>query len=75
MDFDSALELIAGIDGSGVDLGERSPVAPDFPIAEYRRRYARLVALMDEDGLEALVITQEEGIRYLSGYNSVVWAV
>jgi Xaa-Pro dipeptidase len=75
MDFDSALELIAGIDGSGVDLGERSPVAPDFPIAEYRRRYARLVALMDEDGLQALVITQEEGIRYLSGYNSVVWAV
>ena len=30
---------------------------------------------MEENGFEALILTQEEAVRYLSGYNSVVWAV
>ncbi len=75
MNFDSALEAIAGIDGAGLDLGERPPVWPDFPLDEYRRRYARLAVLMEREGLEVLVLTQEEPVRYLSGYNSVIWAV
>ena len=75
MNFDSALEAIDGIDGAGVDLGERPPVWPDFPLDEYRRRYARLASLMERQGLDALVLTQEEPVRYLSGYNSVIWAV
>jgi len=75
MNFDDALASIDGIDGVGIDLGERPPVWPDFPIEEYRRRYARLAALMDAQGLDVLVLTQEEAVRYLSGYNSVVWAV
>ena len=73
--FDAALELISTIDGTGVDLGDSSPAYPDFPLAEYRQRYARLTALMDHLGLEALVFTQEEPVRYLTGYNSVIWAV
>jgi Xaa-Pro aminopeptidase len=75
MNFDEALASIDGIDGAGTDLGERTPVWPDFPIEEYRRRYARLSALMDAQGLDVLVLTQEEAVRYLAGYNSVVWAV
>ena len=75
MNIDAALAIITGIDGTGVDLGERPPVWPDFPIEEYRRRYARLAALMDSQGFDALVLTQEEPVRYLSGYNSVIWAV
>ena len=75
MNFDDALDRIAGIDGVGLDLGEREPVWPDFPLAEYRRRYARLAALLDLQGLDAVVLTQEEPVRYLSGYNSVIWAV
>ena len=75
MNFDSALEAIDGIDGAGLDLGERPPVWPDFPLEEYRRRYARLATLMEREGLDALVLTQEEPVRYLSGYNSVIWAV
>jgi len=75
VNFDSALEVIDGIDGAGLDLGERPPVWPDFPLEEYRRRYARLSALMEREGLDALVLTQEEPVRYLSGYNSVIWAV
>jgi len=75
MNFDDALAGIDGLDGSGTDLGERPPVWPDFPIGEYRQRYARLSALMDAQGLDALVLTQEEAVRYLAGYNSVIWAV
>jgi Xaa-Pro aminopeptidase len=75
VNFDSALDAIDGIDGAGLDLGERPPVWPDFPLGEYRRRYARLTALMEREGLDALVLTQEEPVRYLSGYNSVIWAV
>ncbi len=75
MNFDSALDAIDGIDGADLDLGERPPVWPDFPLGEYRRRYARLAALMEREGLDAVVLTQEEPVRYLSGYNSVIWAV
>jgi len=75
MNLDKALAVIAGLDGAGVDLAERPPVWPDFPIAEYQQRYARLAALMDQEGFDALVLTQEEPVRYLSGYNSVIWAV
>jgi Xaa-Pro aminopeptidase len=75
MNFDDALASIDGIDGAGTDLGERTPVWPDFPIEEYRRRYACLSALMAAQDLDMLVLTQEEAVRYLSGYNSVVWAV
>jgi Xaa-Pro aminopeptidase len=75
VNFDEALERIDGIDGGGLALGEREPVWPDFPLAEYRRRYARLAALLEMQGLDAIVLTQEEPVRYLSGYNSVIWAV
>jgi Xaa-Pro dipeptidase len=75
MNFDAALDLIGGLDGAGFGLGQREPTAPDFPLPEYRRRYQRLVALMEDSGFEALILTQEEAVRYLSGYNSVVWAV
>jgi Xaa-Pro aminopeptidase len=75
VNFDDALDRIDGIDGAKLDLGEREPVWPDFPLAEYRRRYARLAALLDLQGLDAVVLTQEEPVRYLSGYNSVIWAV
>jgi Xaa-Pro aminopeptidase len=75
MNLDAALAAIAGLDGAGVGLGERQQVSPDFPIGEYRQRYRRLAALMDREGFDALVLTQEEPVRYLSGYNSVIWAV
>ena len=75
MNIDAALATIAGIDGAGLDLGERPPVWPDFPIGGVPPRYARLAALMDSQGFDALVLTQEEPVRYLSGYNSVIWAV
>jgi Xaa-Pro aminopeptidase len=75
VNLDAALAAIDGLDGAEIDLGARQPDWPDFPLAEYQRRYARLGALMDAEGFGALVLTQEEPVRYLSGYNSVIWAV
>jgi Xaa-Pro aminopeptidase len=74
MNFDAALDAIAHVDGDGVDLGEVEPAYPDFPLDEYRRRWRRVATLMERAGLDVLVLTQEESIRYLSGYNSLVWA-
>lgn len=75
MDFDQAIELIVGTDSTHLNLGGRSPVSPEFPVTEYQQRHARLAALMGAEGFTALVLTQEESIRYLTGYNSVVWSV
>jgi Xaa-Pro dipeptidase len=75
MNFDAALAVVAGADREAIDLGGRVPVSLDFPLEEYERRYAGLAALMDAHGFDALVFTQEEPVRYLTGYNSVVWAV
>jgi Xaa-Pro aminopeptidase len=75
VDYETALDAVAETVGPPLDLGTASPGYPDFPLEEYRRRYACLAALMDLLDLEAMVLTQEEPIKYLSGYNSVIWAV
>jgi Xaa-Pro aminopeptidase len=75
MNLDAALTRISAIGSADIDLGGRIPLSQDFPASEYQRRYARLVQLMDVEGFDAIVFTQEEPIRYFSGYNSVVWAV
>lgn len=75
MDLNAALDLTQDVTGDGLDLGAAQPSYPDFDGEEYQRRWARLQVLMDDAGLDALLLTQEENIRYLSGYNSVVWVV
>lgn len=75
VDLDAALNLIGDVSGEGLGLGDGRPSYPDFPLDEYQRRYARLQILLDHAGLDALLLTQEENIRYLTGYNSVIWAV
>jgi Xaa-Pro aminopeptidase len=74
MNIEAALDRVTHVNDA-VDLGDLEPAYPDFPLDEYRVRYARLVALMDHFGVDALVLTQEEPVKYLSGYNSVIWAV
>lgn len=75
LSFDDGLSLIEGIDGQSLELPGERPAYLDFAAAEYQRRYARLQALMDSAGLDALILTQEESVRYLVGYNSVIWVV
>ncbi|GIF63952.1 aminopeptidase [Asanoa ishikariensis] len=74
-EFDEALGLLHDETLAPPDLGGREPAYPDFPTAEHQLRYARLTRLLEAYDLDALVLTQEETIRYLSGYVSVIWAV
>ena len=39
----------------------------EFPKKEYLARYARAVALMDQAGVEGLLVTQPLNIRYFAG--------
>jgi Xaa-Pro aminopeptidase len=74
-ELDEALALLHDRDLAPVDLGGHHPAYPDFSRDEHSLRYARLAALLEAYDLDALVLTQEKSVRYLSGYVSVIWAV
>ncbi|HVQ93320.1 MAG TPA: Xaa-Pro peptidase family protein [Mycobacteriales bacterium] len=74
-ELDDALALLHDSAVQPLDLGGRDPAYPDFTRAEHALRYARLSALLEAYDLDALVLTQEETVRYLTGYTSVIWAV
>ncbi|HXP56230.1 MAG TPA: Xaa-Pro peptidase family protein [Streptosporangiaceae bacterium] len=56
-----------------VETDGPQPPWAEFPVAEYEARYAKAIALMDFLDLDALLITQEENVRYFSGYLSILW--
>ena len=72
-DFNAGLDAIERIEHT--DLGKTLPSRPwaEFPAHEYGRRYARLRTLMEREGIDCAVFTQEENVRYFSGYLSVLW--
>src|SRR5262245_36746892 len=45
----------------------------DFPISEYEARFSRAQALMAEAGIDALLITTPQNLRYFSGLNTVLY--
>ena len=73
MDFNAALDTISAVT-AGVDVAADDPPYADFSLDEHGLRYARVLALMAEEDLDVLVLTSEESIRYVSGYNSMIWA-
>lgn len=73
MDFNEALDTIAEVT-AGIEVAAEEPSSADFDLTEHGLRYARVRALMESAGLDVLVLTSEESIRYLSGYNSMIWA-
>lgn len=46
------------------------PLYPDFPVEEYEHRYARARALMEKQGIDALLITAETNYLYFTGHRS-----
>lgn len=50
-------------------------IAPmmDFPIEEYETRMSNLVAKLDEADCDAVLLTNEENLRYFCGYRSAAW--
>jgi Xaa-Pro aminopeptidase len=69
--FNQMLDRIESIDGA--DLRLKVPAYSDFGAPEFARRYARLRALMELDQIDAVLLTQEENVRYFAGYLSVLW--
>lgn len=69
--FNRHLDLISGIQGADM-VFSAAPFA-EFPIEEYQRRYGRLVRLMEDQEIDAMILTQEEDVRYFTGYLSILW--
>lgn len=51
----------------------KEPLFPEFPREEYEDRVGRARSIMGELGLDALLLTQMENVRYISGYLSFLW--
>jgi len=49
----------------------KEPLFAEFPVSEYKFRHKRARELMDEYGLDALILTEEENLRYFTGYRTV----
>ncbi len=70
-DFNALLHTMRG--ASPVALrADEAPYA-EFPQAEYADRYGRAVRLMEDAGLDALLLTHELDVRYFSGYLTILW--
>jgi Xaa-Pro dipeptidase len=73
-DYARYLDVIEPVDGEGFALpggGTRL----EFSRAEFARRYARAAALMEESGIDALVLAQPSSIRYFTGLPTWVWVL
>ena len=68
------LDVIEPIDGSSFQMPEGGSRL-EFSRGEYARRYARASALMEEAGLDALVVAQPSSIRYFTGLPTWVWVL
>lgn len=73
--LESLVAALHDEDHGTVDLGSHEPAFPDFDRDEHARRWARFARMLELHELDAAILTQEEPIRYLTGYNSVVWGV
>lgn len=51
----------------------QDPEYAPFPTSEYIARYQKAQALMDERGIDALVLTSEENVVYFSGFQTIEW--
>jgi Xaa-Pro aminopeptidase len=72
--FDPLLEIMRAVDVSHFEVASKEAKYADFPLAEYVRRYARACRLMEKEGLDALLVTQDLNVRYFSGYKSILWS-
>lgn len=70
--FDELLATMAGAD-LDVPTAHRSAKYAEFPADEYLGRYAKARALMEREGLDALLVTQDLNVRYFAGYLSILW--
>lgn len=44
-----------------------------FPISEYKKRMDNLIAIMQRDGINAVIFTGDNNTFYFTGFQSIVW--
>lgn len=71
--FNTMLKALRGVDGTGLQLSTNVAPFAEFPLSEYASRYARAARLMEEAGIDALLLTHELNVRYFSGYLTILW--
>jgi Xaa-Pro aminopeptidase len=49
------------------------PDLPDIQLDEYKSRTRRIQSVMAANGCDALFLTSEDNVQYLTGYSSPVW--
>jgi Xaa-Pro aminopeptidase len=53
----------------------KEPLYKEFPLSEYKNRIMRARDLMDTYGFDALILTEEENLRYFTGYRTIYFDV
>lgn len=54
-------------------IAVRQPAYAMFPTGEYQHRVARAQTLMEERGVDALIVTAKENVVYFSGIRTIGW--
>lgn len=57
------------------DCVMKEPLFSDFPLKEYISRQKRARNLMEEFDINALILTEEDNIRYFTGYHTIYFGV
>ena len=73
MDLNALLDVVEGAQSRPARLTGRDAPNLEFSLGEYGRRYAVLAALMGELELDAVVLAQQNTVRYLSGLQTWLW--
>ncbi|ANX11654.1 Xaa-Pro peptidase family protein [Fictibacillus sp. WQ 8-8] len=51
----------------------REPFMLEFPASEYKKRLKLLMEKMEENAMDAVILTTKENTRYFTGYQLIVW--
>lgn len=51
----------------------REPMIAEFPLEEYRQRLNKLINGMHQQGMDAVILSSKENVRYFVGLRSIVW--
>src|SRR6476646_2379619 len=46
---------------------------PDFPAEEYESRWSRTRRILKAEGIDALLLTNQENLRYFAGFHEGAW--
>jgi Xaa-Pro aminopeptidase len=72
-DFNRYLDAIEPVGPADLPLTITSPDYADFESEEFQQRYERLRVLMKLENMDAVLVSQEENVRYFTGFLTALW--